>query len=164
VIQFVLSATASAQADTGLPYGLDYLMSKAQVATQLSAMAAYRVESGDPNTVAYVIPAPDTNTKNGLFLEFNGNELVEISSTKSSMDRALYDRYLDTMLAQAKQWIAAAMSSAMEDKLNTFYLYRDLKSYVSISGSRDAKARDKFSVSISFMEKKHFEKTNPRLP
>ena len=67
----------------------------------MKAMAAYRSKDTKPTTIAYVIDAPDTNTKNGLFLKFAGGHLVEIASMKSEMNKTMYDTYMVSLLDQA---------------------------------------------------------------
>ena len=154
-----MASVAFAQPRTGLPFDLDYLMSKQEVLTHMKAMAMYRVDSGNVNEIAYVIAAQDTNTKNGLVLEFSGDKLVEISSMKAEMNQQMYDRYLKELLSQASIWKAAGMDAVMEDQANAFYLYKDLKSYVSISGNKGGNSKDKYMVTISFTYGPHFEKT-----
>jgi hypothetical protein len=163
VVLCLLSIGLHAQEKAGLPFGLRYGTTRSQATTQLAALADHRVDSGDPNTIAYVVPAPDSDTKNGLFLEFHENKLVEISSMKSRMPRPLYDKYVKQLLSQASGWVAAGMTPVMENKENSFYLYRDLQSYVNISGSKERGAADLYSVTLSFIAKEHFERTNPEV-
>jgi hypothetical protein len=140
-----------AQTRTGLPLDLDYAMSKQQVVNHLKAMDVYRTQSSEPDTIDYVIPDHVTNTKNGLFLKFSEDKLVEIASMKSGMDGALYTTYLSKLLEQAQQWKAMGCETIIEDEGNAFYLYRNLTSYFSISGSKSR-------VTLTFMEKNFHEK------
>ncbi len=147
--------SAIGQTRTGLPFDLDYFMSKQQVVSYLKAFDMYRIESGKEDTIAYAIDAPDTNTKNGLFLEFKNDKLVEISSMKTEMDEVLYKRYIILLLEVAQQWKASGIEIVREDNVNTYYLYRDNKSYMSISGGFRGKP-GKFNVMTTFSERNFF--------
>lgn len=155
IVAMVAGASASDQSSTGLPLGLEYSMSKAEVLAHTKVMASYRIQDTDPAAISYVIPAPDTNTKNGLFLKFAGDRLVEIASMKSEMNKAMYDTYMASLLSQANKWKAAGVETVWEDTSNSIYLYRDEKSYISISGTALSKAKNKFSVTITFIDRKH---------
>ncbi|NOZ10042.1 MAG: hypothetical protein GXP09_03185 [Gammaproteobacteria bacterium] len=148
-------ASAHAQSPSGLPMGLDYGMPKADVLAHMKAMASYRVQDTKPTTIVYVVPAPDTNTKNGLFLDFAGDRLVEIASMKSEMNKAMYNTYMASLLGQANKWKAAGVETIFEDKSNSMYLYRDHRSYITISGSALSEDRNKFSVTITFTDQKY---------
>lgn len=68
-----------------MPLGLSFGMSREGVKTHLTAFTAYIVNSHDANMLIYVIPSPDNGTKNGLFLKFSKDKLVDIASTKADM-------------------------------------------------------------------------------
>jgi hypothetical protein len=147
------------QSRTGLPLDLDYFMSRQQVLSHLKAFDVYRSESGVADTVAYVIPpTPDANTKNGLFLKFSGNKRVEIASMKSDMSKPLHETYMGRLLSEAQQWKTEGAATVQEDKNNYFYLYRDNKSYITISGSAAPGSNGKYSVKIAFTERRFHDK------
>lgn len=62
IAQLLFSELLFAQTGAGLPLGLDYSMTKAQVTKHLVAMESHRIQTGKPNTVAYVVVAPDSRT------------------------------------------------------------------------------------------------------
>ena len=157
----LLVGLAYGQQATGLPMGLEYMMTRSQVLSQLKALEAHRVDSKAADTFAYVVPAPDTNAKNGLFLQFDQNRLVSITSMKSEMDKQLYQTYMSKLLQQAQQWKSQGVKTVHEDKSNAFYLYRDDKSYISFSGSPLQGKPGRFSVDLEFTEKRFFEKKHP---
>lgn len=157
LVSFFLATHVGAQ-ESGLPLGLDYSMSRAQVLAHTKLMASYRVKDTKPNTIAFVVAAPDTNTKNGLFLDFVRDRLVEIASMKSEMNKAMYDTYMESLLSQANKWKAAGVETVWEDKNNSTYLYKDDKSYITISGGALFKDKNKFSVTITFTDHQHHDR------
>ena len=150
----LLAATKSmGQPRTGLPLDLDYFMSRAEVVSHLKAFDAYRVESGREDTTAYVTPAPDTDTKNGLFLKFSEDKLMEIASTKIGMSKPMYDSYMSRLLSTAQQWKLQGIETIYEDQRHAYYLFKDNRSYISISGSAASGGNGKFNVTITFTER-----------
>ena len=153
-IIIVLSASgAVGQAPTGLPLDLDYFMSRQQTVAHLHLLAPYKVESRNPNTLAYVLPDPVTSTKNGLFFEFKGDGLVEIASMKTGLTSLLFTKYMTGLLSIAEQWKAAGVETIVENKEHCFYLYRDRRSYMTISGGYEEGSPDKSRVTTTFTER-----------
>ena len=157
---FLALSIGSSEAQTGLPFGLNFGMSRAAAKAQLAAFAAYTTDSHDPHVLAYVLLAPDTDTKNGLFLTFDADKLVEFASTKTDMAFDLYRKYLNGLLAQAKAWKAAGMTPVLENSENNFYAYKDDKTVASVSGSNMSKSKQ-FEVTVSFTEKVFFCRLHP---
>jgi hypothetical protein len=160
-VALLVSTTAMGQSRTGLPLDLDYFMSRQQVLSHLKLLDMYRVEKANGNTITYVIPAPDTDTKNGLFLKFSEHKLVEIASMKTGMSKALFESYMSKMLLMAKQWKAEGVETVIEEKDLSYYLYRDRKSYMEISGSALAGSDGKFLVTITFTERQAHDRKRP---
>jgi hypothetical protein len=90
LVMLFFATSAFGEERTDLPFDLNYFMSQRAVSAHLRAIDAYRVESQNKDTIAYMIPAPDSNTTNGLFLRFNDDKLIEIDSTKFGMNSELY--------------------------------------------------------------------------
>ena len=66
-----ISPYAINEGRTGLPFDLRWGMTKQEVQSHLKALDMYRVvDENSPDTIIYSVPAPDTNTKDGLFLDF----------------------------------------------------------------------------------------------
>ena len=139
---------------TGLPFDLEYFMTKPDVVNHLKAFAMYRVDTEKEDEIAFVVPDPGTNTKNGMFLEFERGKLVEITSTKSGMKKAQFETYLKQMLSVADKWKTSGASTVFESTTNNFYLYKDERSYMTISGGDPS---EDFSVDVSFTEKEYHE-------
>lgn len=166
LVQLCVAVCFSANAQnerTGLPFDLDYAMSEQQTLDQLRALDMYRID-GKPGELTYVIEDQDTATKNGLFIVFEENKLVEISSMKTDMDKALHDRYMKEMTEVGRQWQMLGCELLVKNESNHFYLYRDMRSYMTISGSPVPNVNDKYSTSVSFEEKSYFEKRHPQAP
>ena len=153
----LLASFALGQGRTGLPLDLDYGMSRDQALNHLKALDMYRIGSSDNDTIAYVVPAPDSNTKNGFFLEFDNGLLVEIAAMETEMNHQLYESYMKSLLEQAKTWKDAGMEAVIEDKGNALYQYMDNRSIVGISGSPMLPSKDKYSVQITFTEKLYYQ-------
>jgi hypothetical protein len=154
VILTVLTVTTAwGQSRTGMPLDLDYFMSREQVLTHLKLLDTYRVESGKTNSLAYVVPSPDTNTKNGLFLEFSDDKLIEIASMKMGMNKALFEKYVADLISLSEKWKADGVETVIEEKSYCYYLYRDRKSYIEINGDATAGRDGKFSVTLTFTER-----------
>jgi hypothetical protein len=141
-----------AQTLTGLPLGLDYSMTKPQVLEQLKAFTSYRVTDVDANTIAFVVPAPDTNTKNALFLKFSNNHLVEISSTKAGMTSALHASYIEQLKKTARKWKDEGALVLHEDNVGLSYVYKDVRSVMLIQGTPDSTASN-YSASVTFYDR-----------
>lgn len=135
--------------------GLSYSMSKSDVKSHLKAMATYEIDTGDENRVAYITPDIIKKTETALFLQFDRGKLVEIASGKYEMDIDEFEAYLEKMLLIAEEWKSAGVTTVVESKTNNMYIYKDMRSYITISGSAKL---DKYSVSISFTEKNYQEK------
>jgi len=153
----LVTTNAVDQTRTGLPLDLDYSMSSQQVLSHLKLLDMYRVESGKEDAITYITPAPDTDTKNGLFLQFKNDKLVEIASMKTEMDEALYNRYVSRLLEVTQQWKSQGVESVYESKASSYYLYRDNRSYMTISGGTVTGKTGRFSVTTTFSEKRFFE-------
>ena len=98
------AAQSERQGRTGLPLDLNFAMSKEDVLIHMKALDLYRVESGSKDMIAYVVPDPASNTKNGLFLKFSDeNGLIEIASTKADMSFDLYEDYMKKLSNNAKE-------------------------------------------------------------
>jgi hypothetical protein len=150
----VLSASgAVGQARSGLPFDLDYLMSRQQTVAHLHLLDVYKVESGNSNTLAYVLPDPATDTKNGLFFEFKGDRLIEIASMKTGLTSLLFTKYMTGLLSIAEQWKAAGVETIVENKEHCFYQYRDSRSYMTISGGAEEGDHNKSRVMTTFTER-----------
>ena len=127
-------------------------MTKVQVLDQLKAFNSYRVPDVDANTIAYVVPVPDTNTKNALFLQFSNNHLVEISSEKKGMTSTLHASYIEQLKKTAKKWKDAGASVLHEDDIGMSYVYKDDRSFMIIQGTPSASS-SQFSTSVTFYDK-----------
>jgi len=123
--------------------------------SHLNLIAMYQVDSNAENLLAFVIPDPATKTKNGLFIEFDNGKLVEITSSKSGMNKQLYSEYLNNLLVNAERWKASGVSVVLESKENSLYVYKDQRSYMTIGGG---KLSNKYFVDISFTEKQYHER------
>jgi hypothetical protein len=125
----------------------------------MKAMEQYRVPPPSANELAYVAPDSMSSTKNGLFVKFERDKLVEISSMKTGMSQEAYNKYMDALVAKTKEWINLGMKQVMADKLNAFYLYQDDRSYVSVSGTSVADKSATKSVTLTYSEHAYFKKT-----
>lgn len=153
---FAIIGAALAAERTGLPFDLEYFMTKPEVVNHLKAFAMYRVNTEKEDEIAFVVPDPGTNTKNGMFLEFERGKLVEITSIKSGMKKAQFETYLKQMLSIADKWKkTSGASTVFESTTNNFYLYKDERSYMTISGGGPSES---FSVDVSFTEKEYHER------
>jgi len=141
-----------------LPFSLKYFMTKAQVENLLGAFSAGRIDSGDPDVLAYSVPDQLTGTTNALMLVFSAKGLVEISSMKRSMSKPMYEKYLGEMREQASAWRASGMNTVMEDDSNAFYLYKDSRSYVEVTGTTQVSSANDYRVTVTFSEATHFDK------
>ena len=66
-----------------------------------------------------------------------------------------FEAYLQQMLLIAEEWKSAGVTTVVESKINNMYIYKDMRSYMTISGS---KTEDKYQVSVSFTEKNYQER------
>lgn len=155
LICFLLSVTplVFAQGRGQLPLGLEYFMSSSEVESQLSELSGYKIDDGQVNTLAYMVPADGGETKNGIFLKFDATGLVEIASMKTDMKKPMYDQYMRKMQDRAETWKEAGVETVWEDDTNTIYIYRDERSRISISGSELSKSADRYSVTLTFTER-----------
>jgi hypothetical protein len=149
---------ANAESPSGLPFDLKYGMSRAETQAHMKAMEQYRAASGSSNELTYVVPDPMSGSKNGLLIKFDTDKLVEIASMKSGMSPDAYSKYLAALLAKTKEWSRQGMTTVMEDSANAFYLYRDDRSYVSVSGISNVDKAPSKSVTLTFTEAQHFNK------
>ena len=156
-----MTTNAMDQTRTGLPLDLDYSMSRQQVLSHLKLLDMYRVEGGKEDTITYITPAPDTDTKNGLFLQFKNDKLVEIAFMKTEMDEALYNRLVTKLLEVSQQWKSQGVETVYESKASSYYLYRDNRSYMTIIVGTVSGNSGRFSVTTTFSEKGFFEDSTP---
>jgi|GEM_PF-1746379 len=141
------------QTRTGLPFDLKWGMTKQEVQSQLKIMDVYRIVNNEqPDTIAYSIPAPDTNTRNGLFLDFNNNKLVQINSTKFDMNTELYKSYMDRLLKIGMAYEAEGMQIVVEDKVANIYVYKNSKNVIKISGNGQPDTDSNFMAGITFTD------------
>jgi len=80
---------------------------------------------------------------------------------KTGMSKALFESYMSKMLLMAKQWKAEGVETVIEEKDLSYYLYRDRKSYMEISGSALAGSDGKFLVTITFTERQAHDRKRP---
>jgi hypothetical protein len=151
------AGTSSAHGQSNLPLGLRFGMSQDQARTHLVAAAAYATKTNRSNELAYVVPEPSTNTRNGLFLKFENSALVEIASAKSEMDEVLYRSYLSRIRSEAERWVNQGAQVVFEDNLNSFYVYHDAHSFITISGAFRQQPNGKSMVTITFTESRYHE-------
>jgi hypothetical protein len=145
--------TASLGGHTGLPLDLNYYMSKDAVLQQLKLIDQFRVDSKDINQLAYVVPNPDSNTKNALFVTFDNDKLVRITDMKSDMSKPMFDSYMQQLKGVANQWKAKGATIVFEKDADMYYVYRDIRSYMSISGAPLDKKPGLYSVTVEFTER-----------
>jgi hypothetical protein len=150
--------TASLGGHTGLPLDLSYFMSRDAVLQQLKLIDRFLVDSRDANQLAYVVPNPDSNTKSALFLTFDNDTLVCISDIKSDMSKPMFDSYMQKLKATAEQWKAKGAKTVFEKDADMKYLYKDVRSYMCISGSALEKKPGLYMVSVSFTERDYQNK------
>lgn len=150
-----------AQSYSGLPLDLRYGMSRAETQAHMKLMRQYEVPPPNAGELAYVVPDPGSSSKNGLFLKFDGEKLVEIASMKTGMTQPMYDKYMESLRTKTKEWIGQGMTAVLEDRRNAFYLYKDERSYVSVSGTSSADKSPMKSVTLTFSEGKYFKKVSP---
>jgi hypothetical protein len=153
-ILVITAPSAFGQPSTGLPFDLAYSMSRQQAVEHLHLLHEYEVASGEPDTLAYVTPDPATDTKNGLFLKFSDKGLIEIASMKTGLTKSLFEKYMNSLLALALQWKTTGVETVIEDTEHNFYLYKDFRSYMTISGDLVNGGDDqRSSVSVTFAER-----------
>jgi hypothetical protein len=145
--------TASLGGHTGLPLDLNYYMSKDSVLKQLKLIDQFRVDSKDLNQLAYVVPNPDSDTKNALFVTFDNDKLVRISDVKSNMNKPMFDSYMRQLKGIADQWKAKGAAIVFEKNDDMYYVYKDIRSYMSISGAALDKSPGLYMVTVDFTEK-----------
>ncbi len=151
VLCLFVSPASGQEKLSGLPFGLDYSMTKRHAQQTMQTLSQYKV-STPQGMIAYVIPDPATSTVNSLFLDFKDDRLMQIASVKSEMGEALYARYLEQLLQQAQKWVAQGVEKVWEDPKSKVYMYRDEKSVISISG-RD-EGGGKYTVSLTFKDRR----------
>ena len=144
--------TASLGGHTGLPMDLNYFMSKDAVLQHLKLIDQFRVDSKDINQLAYVVPNPDSNTKSALFVTFDNDKLVQIMDVKSDMDKPMFDTYMIKLKDIANQWKAKGASIVFEKDADMYYVYKDVRSYMSISGSALEKKPGLYSVTVEYTQ------------
>ena len=154
---------ALCQGGTGLPFDLAYSMSKEEAVARLKSLESKRIQNESTDTIAYAVPDPATDTVNGLFLNFSADKLVEITTTKYNMNSVLYQNYMADLLDQAKSWVEQGMEVIVEDENDNYYVYKDKRTVVSISGSPMPNQTEKFQASMIFTEPNYFQqKTDDR--
>jgi hypothetical protein len=150
--------TASLGGHTGLPLDLDYLMPKDAVLQHLKLIDVFRVDSENPCELAYVVPNPDSNTKNALFVTFDDDKLVRIADVKSGMNKAMFDSYMLQLKGIASKWKASGCTPVFENEKDMYYVYKDMRSYMSISGAALRTQPDLYSVTVEYTEKTYQNK------
>jgi hypothetical protein len=150
--------TAILGGHTGLPLDLDYLMPKDAVLQHLKLIDVFRVDSGKPEELAYVVPNPDSNTKNALFVTFDNDKLVRITDMKTDMSKPMLDSYMQKLKDIANQWKTKGATAVFEKDADMYYLYTDNRSYMSISGSALEKKPGLYSVTVEYTEKTYQNK------
>ena len=145
--------TANLGGHTGLPLDLNYYLSKDAVLQQLKLIDHFRVDSKDINQLAYVVPNPDSNTKNALFVTFDNDKLVRITDMKSDMSKLMFDSYMQQLKGVANQWKAKGAVIVFEKNADMYYVYRDVRSYMSIAGAALDKKPGLYSVTVEFTER-----------
>jgi len=158
IILLAFTGTALGEGKTGLPFDLDYSMSKERAIDQLKAMDANRIQDVPNDTIAYAVHDFESNTVNALFVKFSNDKLVEITSTKTGMNNELYERYMRTLLDQAKVWVDQGMEVLMEDKNENDYIYKNNSTVVSIMGGRAPNESGKFEVNLTYYEVNYFDR------
>lgn len=123
------------------------------------ALQQHQMPPSGTDEFVYVTQDPASSSKNALFLKFSSDKLVEIVSMKTEMPQALYGKYMEGLLTKSKEWVALGMKVVMEDRLNAFYLYKDDRTYVSISGTSVANTSPVKSVTVTYSEGAYFKKT-----
>jgi hypothetical protein len=144
--------TTSLGGHTGLPLDLNYYMTKDAVLQQLKLIDQFRVDSKDANQLAYVVPNPDSNTKNALFVTFDNDKLVRIADMKSGMSKPMFDSYMQQLKGIASQWKAKGAATVFEKETDMYYVYKDVRSYMSISGTLLGNKSGLYSVTVEFTE------------
>ena len=140
---------AEATGHNSLPFQLQYFMKSNETALHMRALAQYKVDSGDDQIMAFVVPDPATGTRTALFLRFSDDQLVGVTSGRYGMSEQLYERYMSQLASMANSWKSLGVETIIESGANNIYVYKDHISYITISG---AKYSDGYQAEISFAE------------